>query len=107
MKISKTWLILIGLCVLCIVLSANSAFHSDQLDNNSQEIQELEDSKQIPGPKSQQESIGLYVFLGWIWVAIIVLIYFLRLKIIEADRLLDLNYYKDAGENKHTASQGS
>ncbi len=46
-----------------------------------------EADKLVPSPENIKEGIGIYVFLGWTWLSIIVLIYFLRLKIKEVDRL--------------------
>jgi hypothetical protein len=46
-----------------------------------------------PGPQNIVEKIGIYVFLAWIWISIVVLTYFLRLKVKEADRLYELRFY--------------
>jgi len=46
-----------------------------------------------PGPQDIVEKVGIYVFLAWVWISIVVLIYFLRLKVKEADRLYELKYY--------------
>lgn len=46
-----------------------------------------------PGPQNIVEKIGIYVFLAWIWISIVVLTYFLRLKVKEADRLHELKFY--------------
>jgi Na+/H+ antiporter NhaC len=48
--------------------------------------------KIIPSPKNIKEQTGIYVFLAWMWIAIVVLIYILRLKIREVDRLLKLRF---------------
>jgi len=45
------------------------------------------------GPKDITERIALYVFLGWLWLSILVLIYVLSLKIKESDRLNNLAYF--------------
>lgn len=47
----------------------------------------LGEDKIIPSPKDIKERTAIYVFLGWMWLAIFVLIYILRLKVKEADRL--------------------
>ncbi|MFC2160112.1 hypothetical protein ACFLRX_00505 [Acidobacteriota bacterium] len=49
----------------------------------------------VPAPKDIMEATAIYVFLGWIWLSIGVLIFFLRLKIKEVDRLYDLHYFSD------------
>ena len=41
----------------------------------------------IPAPENIKEGTAIYVFLGWMWLSVAVLIYFLRLKIKEVDRL--------------------
>ena len=55
-----------------------------QAKNNQEKI--------IPSPQNIKESTGIYVFVGWMWIAIFVLIYILRLKIREVDRLYNLRY---------------
>ncbi len=54
--------------------------------------------KIVPSPANIKEAVGIYVFLAWMWLSIIVLIYFLRLKIKEVDRLHRLGYF--SGEKK-------
>jgi hypothetical protein len=49
----------------------------------------------VPGPKDIKQETALYIFIGWLWLSIGVCIFFLRLKIKEADRLLFLNYFSD------------
>jgi hypothetical protein len=56
-----------------------------------------------PGPKDITERIAIYVFLGWLWLSILVLIYALRLKIRESDRLHDFAYFDT---DKKTRSKG-
>jgi hypothetical protein len=61
--------------------------------NFAQEVtQEEKEEKIIPSPQNIKESIGIYVFVAWMWIAIFVLIYILRLKIREVDRLLKLRF---------------
>jgi len=47
----------------------------------------------VPAPQNIRESTGIYVFLAGIWLSVGVLIYLLRLKIKEADRLLEAGYF--------------
>ncbi len=56
-----------------------------QVENNQEKI--------IPSPENIKESTGIYVFLAWMWIAIFVLIYILRLKIKEVDRLYRLRFF--------------
>jgi hypothetical protein len=44
-------------------------------------------------PKDIKQRIAIFVFLGWMWLSIGVLIYLLRLKIRELDRLDNLKYF--------------
>ncbi len=54
-----------------------------------------EQNKVVPGPKNIKESTGIYVFVSWMWLSIAVLIFFLKLKIKEVDRLFELRYLSD------------
>ncbi len=57
-------------------------------EEKKSEIQKQEaQEKIIPSAKNIKEKTAIYVFLGWVWLSILVLIYFLRLKIKEVDRL--------------------
>ena len=56
---------------------------------------EKEQEKIVSSPKNIKESTGLYVFVGWIWLAVFVLVFFLRLKIKEVDRLNRLGYFSN------------
>jgi quinol-cytochrome oxidoreductase complex cytochrome b subunit len=47
----------------------------------------------VPSPANIKESTAIYVFVGWMWLAIGVLIYLLRQKIREADRLHFSRYF--------------
>lgn len=47
----------------------------------------------VPAPKNQKEAMGIYVFLAWIWLSIFVLIYILRLKVKEVDRIHQLKFF--------------
>lgn len=51
--------------------------------------------KIIAAPQNIKERTAIYVFVAWLWAAIIVLIYITRLEIKEADRLLNLKFYRD------------
>ncbi len=69
---------------------------------DAQEVQEAREEaspqanaqeKIVPSPQSVKEATGIYVFVGWMWLAILVLIYVFRLKIKEADRLHQIQYF--------------
>jgi hypothetical protein len=55
---------------------------------------EKQPEKIVPSPKNIKESTAIYVFLVWMWVAIFVLIYILRLKIKEVDRLHKIKFFR-------------
>jgi hypothetical protein len=57
--------------------------------------QEKSPEKIVPSPANIKEAMRIYVFLAWMWLSIIVLIYFLRLKIKEVDRLHRLGYFSE------------
>jgi Na+/H+ antiporter NhaC len=59
-----------------------------------EEITQVENTQEkiIPSPQNIKEQTGIYVFLAWMWIAIVVLIYILRLKIREVDRLHKLRF---------------
>lgn len=60
-----------------------------------------------PGPRNAKEKVALFVFLVWLWIAIGVSIYYMRLKIIEADRLNELHFYGSLKDRDHPPRHGS
>ncbi len=54
---------------------------------------QAEPEKIVAGPKDIKEKTAVYFFVGWLWAAIGVLIYVLRLKIKEVDRLYALKFF--------------
>jgi hypothetical protein len=70
-----------------------SFFQVDSEKAESEDLAELRQEKIVPGAKNIKESTGIYIFLGWMWLSILVLVYFLKLKVKEADRLHHLKYY--------------
>jgi hypothetical protein len=46
-----------------------------------------------PAPLSPRDQVGLYVFLACLWLAIGFLLYFLRLRVREADRVFRTGLY--------------
>jgi hypothetical protein len=49
--------------------------------------------KIVPAFKNIKERTAAYVFLGWIWAAVCVLIYILRQKVKEVDRLYKAKFF--------------
>jgi hypothetical protein len=68
------------------------------------EAQEPELGEIQSGPKDIKERIATYVFLSWLWLSVLVLIYILRLKIKESDRLNNFAYFDT---DKETPQQGT
>jgi hypothetical protein len=54
---------------------------------------EEESEKIVASPQNIKEETGIFVFVGWMWLSIFVLVFFLRLKIREADRLFHLKFF--------------
>ncbi len=44
-------------------------------------------------PQGIRQKIGIWVFVAWMWISIFMIIYFLRLKMKEADRLYRLQFF--------------
>jgi hypothetical protein len=61
----------------------------------------------VPGPQNIKERTGVYVFLGWIWLSIVVLICYLRLKIKEIDRLYELRLFSTSDQPGEGSGQSS
>jgi Na+/H+ antiporter NhaC len=56
--------------------------------------QEKEVPEKIVGaPQNIKQKTGIWVFVVWLWISVFVIIYFLRLKIEEVDRLYRLKYF--------------
>jgi hypothetical protein len=69
---------------------------AQQLPGKDKAVQvQAQPEKIFAAPQNIKERTAIYVFIAWLWAAIIVLIYILRLEIKEADRLLDLKFYRD------------
>lgn len=66
-------------------------------EGRSSQVNQLkeEEGKIVPSPKNIKESTAIYVFVAWMWLAIFALIYILRLKIKEADRLHQLGFLSE------------
>lgn len=60
----------------------------------TKDLQEkIEPEKVLAAPKDAKEKTGVWVFVVWMWISISVLVYFLRLKIHEVDRLHGLRFF--------------
>jgi hypothetical protein len=56
------------------------------------ELEEIQETIK-PAPKDIKEAVAIYVFLGWIWLSIFVLVYILWQKIKEVDRIYRLKFF--------------
>ena len=85
--------ILAGMILLSLLPStslwAQQPEPSEKPQTEKEEIQEVI----VPAPKDIKEAIGIYVFIGWMWLSIFVLIYVLRQKIKEVDRIYRLKFF--------------
>ena len=89
-------------CLILLVLGI-SAFFSFEATAQQQPPKEkdaaleaqAQPEKIIPAAKNIREKTAIYVFVAWLWAAIFVLIYIVRLEIKEADRLLDLRFFHE------------
>ena len=92
--------VLILLALSCFLLLFNPFIYAqEQQDKPAEtEIQDLNENTNAakPGQKNIKDKIALYVFLAWVWITIFVSIYFLRLKIIEVDRLFGYGYFQNS-----------
>jgi hypothetical protein len=48
----------------------------------------------VPAFSGIKEKTAVYVFYAWLWLSIVILIYFLRLWVKEADRVYKAKYYE-------------
>lgn len=54
-----------------------------------------EEEEILPGPTNIKEGTAILVFVGWMWLSIIVLIFILRAKIKEVDRLHHIKFFNE------------
>ena len=88
-------------CLFLLLFSLSYVFSQQGVSGKESEVVAAEENheKIIPGPKDIRERTGIYVFLGWLWLSIFVLIYFLRYKIKEVDRLYQMEFFKGKKES--------
>jgi hypothetical protein len=92
-------LLLLILSPALIFSSSVESFNPEMQTTDPISPQENEISDKVnSGPRDIQEKMGVLFFLGWVWVSIFVLIYFLRQKIKEEDRLFLSGFYSDGKE---------
>jgi hypothetical protein len=87
-------LFLCALLAVPFVLPIFSCAQQAAPPEKTPETQTPPQSEKIFGaPQNIKEASRIYVFLGWMWASIAVLIYFFRLKIKEADRLCEIKFF--------------
>ncbi len=99
---SRMTVLLLLLACFFTPLWLNSGFGEQMASEDPQSVQEqqetapqteAEEEKIVPSPKNIKEGTAIYVFVGWMWLSIFVLIYILRLKIKEVDRLYRIKFF--------------
>ena len=97
---------LLGLTILTLSLSAAGFSRGGAPGSRTRQMEQSQPAKVllqmpaaetpekiIPAFKNIKEQTATYVFLGWIWVCIFVLIYILWNKIKEVDRLFEAKFF--------------
>jgi hypothetical protein len=95
-KDNRTGKVLLFLIVLCGCLSVSGSGFLQEVSPpvKSVEVQaKPQQGKIVAGPRNIKERTAVYVFLGWMWGSVAVLVYFLTLKIKEADRLYSSRFF--------------
>lgn len=86
-------IVLAGTILLCLLPNISMwAQQSEQTPDSQAKMEETQDVIK-PAPRDIKEAIGIYVFIGWMWISIFVLIYILTQKIKEIDRIHRLKYF--------------
>lgn len=83
-------MLFILLCVACVL--AQEVVPEER--NQKTEVEE-EGKTIIPSPKDIKEKTAIFAFMGWMWLSIVVLIFILRSKIKEADRLHLIKFFSN------------
>ena len=97
-KKSLAWLLFFGFFFFLFFIQSQFGQEAKPAEQGKALEPEKTPEKITPSPTNIKEAMGIYVFLAWIWLSVIVLIYFLRLKIKEVDRLHRLGYF--SGQKK-------
>ena len=85
-------LVLLGFIILCVAF----VLAQEAVQEVKNQEGQVEEGKTItPSPKDIKERIAIYVFVGWLWLSIIVLIFILRAKVREADRLNRIKFFSN------------
>jgi hypothetical protein len=95
----KTWSSqAVGLAVLLLMISALAGgLYAQQPEEAAPQVEDA-GGEIHPGPKNITEKVEICVFLAWVWGVIFLLIFVLRHKIKEMDRLYEINYFSNKGQ---------
>lgn len=97
MSVTKRTLVLFALVLLFLVSwtgAPNLAARQVEGQTEAGALQEETEPEKIVGaPRDIKEKTAILVFVIWMWVSVLVLVNFLRLKIKEADRLYQLRFF--------------
>ncbi len=93
-----------GVALFLLLFLGITFFLLKEISGSEEGQEELKKPKEsgekiVSSPKDIREKISVYVFMGWMWLSIFILIYILRQKISEADRILRLKYFKGNKDN--------
>jgi hypothetical protein len=92
MKQRVSLLVLLAFVLLCI---ASALAQVTIPEEKNQQAQVEQEKTIIPSPKDIKEKTAIYVFVGWMWLSIIVLIFILKAKIREVDRLHRIKFFSN------------
>ena len=91
----------VGLVVLFLMVSALvGGLYAQQPAETAPQV-DGQSGKVHPGPKNITEKVEICVFLAWVWGVIFLLIFVLRHKIKEMDRLYEIKYFSNKGQRNH------
>lgn len=88
--------LILGICVAGAagMRHGTHTVQAEQVKETQANNTEAKPAEKVYGaPKDIKEAAAIAVFLGWLWLSILVLIYLLRLKIRECDRLDNFDYF--------------
>jgi len=85
--------------MLLVLFLAASAGGQEAKEPPKAAVQASAPREIVPPPLEARASTGLLVFLGWMWLAILVLVWILGMKIREADRLREIGYFEGPGDS--------
>lgn len=89
----------VWISAVCIPASGSGASQQTVPESKNEEMKAGSgEEKLVPSPKGIKERTAIYVFVGWMWLSILVLVYILRLKIKETDRVFRLKFFSKKRE---------